>query len=304
MPAPLTDLFDLILLYPMVNFLVLLNNLLFGSFGIALIAFTVLIKLATFPLTLRQLHSTKAMQTIQPKVSEINKKFSDPKRRQEETMKLYREAGVNPLGCLGPMLLQFPVLIALYGAIRVVLPQSPEALERLSGRLYSWSFIQHGVPIQDHFLGLDLRASGNYVLVVLVGLTTYLQTKTTVTPTTDEKQAAQQQMMAYMLPLMFGFFALSFPAGVSLYWIVSAMVQIVFNILTYGLPKLPGLPGRSIPPVFGRKLRPVTGALTVADATAGGSDSPASSAPSQPARELRTRNGPSRSQRQNRRRRP
>ncbi len=306
-PAPVSDLFDIVLLYPMVNFLVLLNNLLFGSFGLALIAFTVLIKLATFPLTLRQLHSTRAMQTIQPKVAELNKKFSDPKRRQEETMKLYREAGVNPLGCLGPMLLQFPVLIALYGAIRIVLPESPEALERLSGRLYSWSFIQHGVPIQDHFLGLDLRASGNLVLVVLVGLTTYLQTKTTVTPTTDEKQAAQQQMMAYMLPLMFGFFALSFPAGVSLYWIVSAMVQIVMNILTYGVPKLPKLPGlpQSIPPVFGRKLRPATGALSVADASVGrGSDSPASSPSTQPVRELRTRNGPSRSQRQNRRRRP
>jgi YidC/Oxa1 family membrane protein insertase len=91
------EIFTLILLNPLVNLLVLLSHVLFGSFGLAIIAFTILIRAATFPLTLRQIHATRTMQALQPRISEVNKKYSDPKRRQEEVMKLYREAGANPL---------------------------------------------------------------------------------------------------------------------------------------------------------------------------------------------------------------
>ena len=120
------DIFTLLLLNPLVNLLVLLSHVLWGSFGLAIIAFTILVRVATFPLTLRQLHATRAMQALQPRVQEINKKYSDPKRRQEEMMKLYREGGANPLSCLGPILLTFPVFIALYSAIRIALPNSPK----------------------------------------------------------------------------------------------------------------------------------------------------------------------------------
>lgn len=293
------DIFTLALLNPMINFLVILNNVLFGSFGLAIIAFTIIIRLVTFPLTLRQLHSTRSMQGIQPRIQEINKKFSDPKRRQEEIMKVYREAGVNPLGCLGPMILQFPVLIALYSAVRLALATSPESLERLSGHLYSWSFIQHGLPLQEHFIGMDLRANGGsgigIVMVVLVGLTTWAQTKTTVTVAADDKAKAQQQMMAYMMPLMFAFFALSFPIGVAVYWVVNSIVGIAFNVLTYGFPLL------KIEPVF--KARVPAPRTSATPSTAAAVSSPAA-ADVQTARELRTANGLGRSKRQNRRRRP
>ncbi len=293
------DIFTLILLNPMINFLVILNNVLFGSFGLAIIAFTIIIRLVTFPLTLRQLHSTRSMQGIQPRIQEINKKFSDPKRRQEEIMKVYREAGVNPLGCLGPMILQFPVLIALYSAVRLALATSPESLERLSGHLYSWSFIQHGVPLQEHFIGMDLRANGGsgigIVMVVLVGLTTWAQTKTTVTVAADDKARAQQQMMAYMMPLMFAFFALSFPIGVAVYWVVNSIVGIAFNILTYGFPLL------KIEPVFKARVPAPRTPATPSTAATGPT---AAAVDVQTARELRTANGLGRSKRQNRRRRP
>ncbi len=293
------DAFTLVLLDPMINFLVILNNIFFGSFGLALIAFTVIIRLITFPLTRRQLHQSRAMQTVQPRMAEINKKYSDPKRRQEETMKLYREAGVNPLGCLGPMLLQFPILIALFYAIRQTLPESPEALEALSAHLYQWTYIQHAVPINEFFLGIDLKLAPNeassylspaWLFVVLVGATTWLQTKTTVTTVTDERARAQQQMMAYMMPIMFAFFALSFPTGVSLYWTINSLIQIGFNIVTYGLPAL--------------KIEPLlkSPAPAMAPALAARSAQPQSVA--QPAPEPRTPNGPGRSKRQNRRRRP
>lgn len=281
--------FDAALLDPMINFLVILNNVLFGSFGLAILAFTIIIRVATFPLTLRQLHQTRAMQSIQPRVQEINKKYSDPKRRQEEVMKAYRESGVNPLGCLGPMLLQFPVLIALFLTVRKTLPESPEALEALNGHLYSWSFIQHAIPISETFLGMDLR-SPNFVMVALVGLTSWAQTKTTVTVATDERARAQQQMMAYMMPLMFAFFALSFPSGVSLYWVVNSIVGIGFNIVTYGFPLL------HIEPLFKPRAPAPSAALS-------GSNGRAPEPAPEPVRELRTANGPGRSKRQNRRRR-
>jgi YidC/Oxa1 family membrane protein insertase len=294
------DVFTPVLIDPMMNFLIILNNVLFGSFGLAIIAFTIIIRLVTFPLTRRQLHASRAMQQVQPRIQEINKKYSDPKRRQEEMMKLYKEAGVNPLGCLGPMLLQFPILIALFYAIRQTLPESPESLEGLSSHLYNWSYIQHAIPLNEFFLGIDLKLTPNdapsyfhpaWLLVLLVGITTWAQTKTTVTTTTDERARAQQQMMAYMMPVMFAFFALSFPSGVSLYWVVNSLIGIGFNIVTYGLPWL--------------KIEPLLKAPTPAPAAALASRAATpSKSPSEPVRELRTANGPGRSKRQNRRRRP
>ena len=288
------EIFTLILLNPLVNLLVFLSHALFGSFGLAIIAFTILIRAATFPLTLRQIHATRTMQAIQPKIAEVNKKYSDPKRRQEEVMKLYRESGANPLSCVGPFFLQIPVFIALYSAIRIALPNSPEALEKLSGHIYGWSYLQHALPLSERFLGIDLRSNGDasiagYVFVVLVGATTWVQSKTTVTTATDDKARAQQQMMNVMLPLMFAFFALSFPLGVSLYWVVNSTAQIGFNILTYGLPAF------GIEPIVKARTAPVPTSAVVSAPEAAATTS---------ARELRTVNGSGRSKRQNRRRRP
>jgi YidC/Oxa1 family membrane protein insertase len=279
------DIFRTVLLDPMVNFLVILNNVLFGSFGLAIIAFTIIIRLATFPLMLRQLRSTKALQLLQPRMQEIQKKYSDPKKRQEETMRLYREMGVNPLGCIGPMLIQIPILIALFYAIQYTLPESPEALERLSGHLYSWSYIQHAIPIEHEFLGLDLRTPSLFMLILVV-VTSFLQSKTTTITTTDERQRAQQQMMTYMMPAMFGFFALGFPAGVSLYWVVGSIVGVVSNIAVYGLPAL--------------KIQPL---VDVKPKTPPPSPPGDASPRPGPARELRTANGVNRNKRPNRRRR-
>jgi YidC/Oxa1 family membrane protein insertase len=289
------ELFTLLLMNPLVNLLVLLTHVLGGSFGLAIIAFTILVRAVTFPLTLRQLHATRSMQSIQPKIAEVNKKYSDPKRRQEEVMKLYRESGANPLSCLGPMLLTFPIFIALYSAIRIALPNSPEALEKLSSHVYGWSYLQHALPLEEHFLGVDLRANGGdsivgYIFVALVAATTFLQTKTTVTTSTDERARQQQQMMNVMMPFMFAFFALSFPVGVSLYWVVNSVAQIGFNILTYGFPAL------GFEPVF--KVRTPLPAPQAALAPVDERAAPT------PARELRNTNGSSRSKRQNRRRRP
>ena len=287
-----THSFTVGLLDPMINLLVVLNNALWGSFGLAVIAFTILVRFVTFPLTLRQLQQTRAMQALQPLVQEIQKKFNDPKRRQEEMMKAYRQAGVNPLGCLGPLALQFPVLIALFYAIRQTLAISPEALDNLSGHLYSWEYIQRAIPLEESFLGMNL-AESHMIMVALVGISTWAQSKTTVTVATDDRARTQQQMMQWMLPIMFMFFAFSFPSGVSLYWVVTSFVSVGFNIVTYGFPLL------NIQPLVGPPTpRPVV------EATETVSSEGTSGSRRRPSRELRTSaHGTRRSKRKNRRRR-
>ena len=231
------DVFTTILLDPMINFLVILNNVLFDNYGFAIIAFTIIVRIITFPLTLRQLNQTRAMQTLQPKVKELQKQFSDPKRRQQEIMSAYKEAGINPLGCLGPMILQFPILIALFYAIRQTLAVSPEALSNLYGHLYDWHFLEASIPLGTDFFGMNM-VEPNLVMVVLVGGLTWIQTRTSQTVVTDDRARAQQQMMQWLLPVMFMFFTFSFPSGVALYWVVTTLVSIAFNIITYGLPAL------------------------------------------------------------------
>ena len=155
------------------------------------------------------------------------------------------------------------------------------------------------MPINEFFLGIDLKLSPNdassylspaWLFVILVGATTWLQTKTTVTTVTDERARAQQQMMAYMMPIMFAFFAMSFPTGVSLYWTINSLIQIGFNIVTYGLPAL--------------NIEPLLKSPAPAMAPALAARSAQSQPVAQPAPEPRTPNGPGRSKRQNRRRRP
>ena len=113
----LGDLFREILMRPMANSLVLLYLVLFNNFGLSVIVFTVLIRLATMQLTLKQVKSTRAMSTLQPKMKELQARYkSDRQKLSSETFKLYKEHGVNPIGCLGPLVIQFPIWIGLYWA--------------------------------------------------------------------------------------------------------------------------------------------------------------------------------------------
>jgi len=148
-------------------------------------------------------------------------------------MKLYREAGVNPLGCLLPMLVQMPIWFALYRVIQVTLGSTPESLITLSERLYPWSYVQQAVPLSDSFLGLDL-AQGNFLLAVLVAAGMYVQQKLSTPPAMDERQQSMNSTMMWMMPLMFGYFALNFPSGLAIYWFVSSVVSIVLQYIYVG----------------------------------------------------------------------
>lgn len=248
----IVGLFDLVLLRPMLNFLTLLSGYLFGSLGLAIIVLTVIIRLVTFPLTVRQLHSAKTMQAIQPKMKELQKKYAkDRQRLGDETMKLYKEYGVNPLGCAFPMLVQLPIWIALYQAVIQGLGIAPENLLGLSKQLYSWAPIQEQVPLNSHFLWLDL-GSGHIVMAILVAASMWVIQKMSTQPSADPTQQSMSRVMLWMLPLMFGFFALTFPSGLSLYWVFTNLISIVIQYRVSGwgtlrAPSLASLKGGGLP---------------------------------------------------------
>ncbi len=237
---PIGLIYRTVLETPLINVMVALSAVSFGSFGLAILVFTVLSRALLFPLTVRSLHSMRHMQDIQPRLQEIQKKYSDPRRRSEETMKLYKEAGINPIGCLGPQLIQFPVFIALYQVIRLTVATTPESVVNLSHRLYDYSFIQNAIPLSTKFLFFDLRANGGIFLTAIVFAAMWLQQRISTgrTPSTATQSGAQQQqmqtMMQWMMPALFSWFVLVAPAGLGLYWAASTIIGIVLQWIFVG----------------------------------------------------------------------
>lgn len=173
------------------------NTLGLPSYGLAIILLTILIKTALYPLSKKQMHSMVMMQKIAPEVKAIQEKYKgkDPQKMQQKIMELYKENNVNPMaGCL-PLLVQMPILIALYRA------------------LYAFPFKN---PDHANFLWVSsLSNTGDIALALLAAITTYLQSKLT-TNTQDQTQ----KTMLYTMPLFIGWIAYTVPAGLALYWVV------------------------------------------------------------------------------------
>jgi len=228
------QIWDLIALQPVMNMLIVLTHYLFSSFGLAIIALTIVVNILMYPLTKKQLHATQAMQSLQPKLSELQKKYGkDRQRLAQEQMRLYKESGVNPAGCLMPMLIQLPIWIALYQSIIRVLAWTPEDFLGLSRYLYSWQVVYSSLPLADKFLWFSL-AVPDAVLAVLVMITMWLQQKMVTPPTTDPKQQSMSRMMLWKMPLMFGFLCLSFPSGLALFWVTSSVIRIAMQYFATG----------------------------------------------------------------------
>jgi len=172
------------------------------SYALAIILFTVILKLVLYPLTAKQMHSTRKMQRLQPKVDELKAKYkNDPQRQQSEMMKLYKESGVNTLGGCLPLLVQMPVLIALYRTLASFHPLHPEH--------YNFFWIA------------DLSKPDIYIIFpVLVGVTTFLQQYLSMTNKKDQTQ----KMMLYIFPIMFGWMTRNFAAGLAVYWVTYSVV--------------------------------------------------------------------------------
>lgn len=170
-----------------------------GSYGVAIILTTILVRLVLYPLTLSQTKSMVAMKELQPKMKELEKKYkAEPQEYQKRAMELYKEHKVNPLGGCLPMLIQLPFLWAFF---RVLQTLSPSDATQFLG---IWE-----LSVPDPY----------YVLPILSAATTYWQMTTSATD-------PNQKTMMFVMPVMIGVFSLSFPAGLVLYWIVSSVFQV------------------------------------------------------------------------------
>jgi len=226
---------------PMINTLIVMSSWLFGSFGLAIIGLTIVVRGLMFPLTIKQLRATKAVQSLQPKIAELQKKYGkDKDKLAKEQVRLYKESGVSPAGCLLPMLVQLPVWIALFWSIMRVLAVTPEQFLGLSQYLYSWPVVYSMLPLSNEFIGLNL-AEGNILLAIVVGCTMWVQQKMVVAPAADPKQKAQSQMMLWTMPLMFGLLSLTLPSGLAIYWTVSNSITIIIQYFVTGWGGLAGL---------------------------------------------------------------
>ncbi|MFH0942160.1 MAG: YidC/Oxa1 family membrane protein insertase [Chloroflexota bacterium] len=247
---------DTIAIGPMVNILIVLTQYLFSSFGLAIIALTVVVNLLMYPLTKRQINSTTAMQAMQPKLAELQKKYArDKQKLSQEQMKLYKEVGINPAGCLVPMLVQMPIWFALYQSIIRLLGDAPESLIDLPRFLYSWPMLHTAIPLGSRFLWLNLaQPDATMILPLLVGGSMWVQQKMVTPATADPRQQQQSKMMLWMMPLMFGFFALQFPSGLALFWVVSTLIRIIIQYFMTGWGNL--VPQRVWPVAGGKGPSP------------------------------------------------
>ena len=231
------QIWDLIALQPMINILISLTHYLFNSFGISIIALTIVVNICMYPLTMKQIHATQAMQSLQPKLAELQKKYAkDRQKLAQEQMKLYRESGMSPTGCLLPLFAQMPIWIALYQSIIRLLAVTPEGFLELSRFLYSWPLVYSVLPLEKEFLWLNM-ATPDTILAVIVAASMWVQQKMSTPATTDPKQMSQARMMQWMMPLMFGFFCLSFPSGLALFWATSTLIRIGMQYYSTGRKK-------------------------------------------------------------------
>ncbi len=186
-----------------------LMDLIFGytnSYGIAIILLTILIKLVLLPFSFMQINSMKRMQEIAPLQKKLQEKYKhDKERLNQEIMKLYQENKINPMGGCLPLLIQFPFIIALFRVFQNY---------DFGGASFLW-ITDLSIP------------DATYILPILAAATTYLQTKI-ATPAGAENP---NPSMSIIMPLMIGWFALKFAAGLALYWVISNTFQIAQQLV-------------------------------------------------------------------------
>lgn len=253
------NLFDVILINPIINVLVLLYSALSVAhipfaLGFAIILLTVSIRLVVWPLTSTQLKSSKKMAELKPHLDIIKSKHgSDKVRHQQEVSKLYKEHGVNPLaGCL-PLLLQIPIFIALYQVLlKFVNLNSVQLLEDINSRIYLPILKLADIP-NTSFFGLSLSAKPNewqqigfliLAIPLATGVLQYIQSKMLVPETKpalvkakdtkkeekaglEDSMGQMQSQMTLIMPAMIAFFSYGFPVGLSLYWNTFTIIGIV-----------------------------------------------------------------------------
>jgi len=230
---------DTLIVNPFTNVLLLIYKLIGGNFGIAIILFTILVRLITHPLMASQIKSSTKMTEFQQSKQwqDIQKKYKDDKEKlAQEQMSLYKELGISPFASCLPSLIQIPIIFALYQSIMRALASTPGQLLILTRAIYPFFHIVDLVPLNSKFLWMNLGQPervymfgvGIPILAVIVAITTYIQSKVTMPASgnPNDQGAMMNKMMVLYMPLLLGYFALTFASGLSVYFITGNLVGI------------------------------------------------------------------------------
>jgi len=182
------------------------NNI---SFGLAIIIFTIIIRLVLMPLSIKQIKSTSKMSAIQPEMKKVQEKYKgDPQKAQQEVMKLYKENGVNPMGGCLPMLVQMPILFALFYVFQNL---------NFQGASFLWL---HDLTKADPY----------YILPILSTVTTYFSSKV-MQPAGDSAQSKQTSTMNTGMAIFMGFMSIKFAGALVLYWVINNVLQVAQTLV-------------------------------------------------------------------------
>lgn len=240
-----------LIIEPLINALLFIYDLIGENFGLAIILFTVVIKGITYPLTAKQIKSSKALQDLQndKEWQDIQKKYkNDRDKLSQEQMRLYKEKGISPFASCLPTLIQFPIIIGLYQSIIQTMGNAPIQMLNLVTKISPWLFNVFSsipglrdpitlIPMNSQFLWMDIGrperlfipgiSFGIPVLAIFVVITSFLQTKLITNPSADGQSAQMSGIMNLYMPLLMGWFAYSFASGLALYFVASNLISIV-----------------------------------------------------------------------------
>lgn len=227
------NLFDILLYQPLFNILIVIYEYFPGhDFGIAIVALTVLIRIVLYPLVARSIRVQKIVNEIQPQLKDIKDKCKGDKEKEVAlTMQLYRDHNIGLFSGIGPILVQLPVILALYWVFQSGFQQ--DSLQKLYG------FIPRPEAVNPFFLGVVNLSAPNLALAVVAGILQFVQTKMVMPPRVKAKdQTSQfanmlQQQSLYIFPVVTVFILFQLPAAVGLYWVTTSLFQIAQQFLVF-----------------------------------------------------------------------
>jgi YidC/Oxa1 family membrane protein insertase len=242
----ITTAFSLFIFQPLFNLLVTLY-ILIPDFGIAIILFTIITKLALLPLTKKSIESQKAMQDIQPEIKKLQKKYKgDRALLGQKSMELYKKHGVNPAGGCLPIIIQMIFIIALFQVLQLALGTSPDEIARMSDLLYD--FIKNPGSLNPIAFGFFDLIKASIPLAIVAAALQFVQSKMMLSKTKKDKDEHEkknggekekkddeepdfstmiQTQMVYMGPVMTLVIGIKFASGLMLYWAVSTLFMII-----------------------------------------------------------------------------
>ena len=224
--------FNTLLVQPLFNILAIIVNFLPGhDFGVAIIIFTILVRLALWPLVTKQLHSQRAMQELQPELAKIRAKAKGDKTLEGQlTMELYKEREINPLASFLPLLIQLPIFFALFVVLKDIIKPgefAKLAYPAVQSLPYINSVIHGSVTFHPTFLGIIDLAKPSAILAAIAALAQFVQTKMLLPKQQNKDQTAQITAgMTYIFPFLTFFVGLSLPSALALYWGASSGMAI------------------------------------------------------------------------------